>query len=199
MDVAAPPQPSCFLKLPGTVAGPDDELRLGSEQRCVDYEGEIAVVLGRPARDIDPADATDVIAGLMLANDISARDVPMAHLALGKGSPGFCPLGPQLVTLDEIALDDVSFTVTVNGELRQQAHTSEMSHTFGEIVASFSHALPLDAGDVILTGTPAGVGVGMVPPRFLDDGDTVVIASPQLGTLRTTVSRPARAASPVSP
>jgi 2-keto-4-pentenoate hydratase/2-oxohepta-3-ene-1,7-dioic acid hydratase in catechol pathway len=188
MKVQAPTVPSAFLKLPGSELGPDRPLLLGGEDRRVDYEGEIAIVIGRAARDVSVADAPGCIAGLMLANDVSRRDCPMAHATLAKGGAGFCPLGPQLVTLDELDLADVSFTVHVNGELRQEAHTARLIHPFADVVAAYARVLPLDAGDVILTGTPAGVGVGRTPPVFLRPGDEVVVESPQLGRLRTPVS-----------
>ena len=187
MSVAAPQAPSAFLKLPGCECGTGDPLVLRTWERHVDYEGELALVIGFPTREASPTKARDAVAGLMLANDISSRDVSMAHTVLAKGRKGFCPLGPMLVTADELDLDDVGFTVMVNGELRQSAHTSRMVHTFADIVASFSQAAPLLPGDVILTGTPAGVGVAHVPPRFLRAGDEVIVASPQLGELRTPV------------
>lgn len=189
MAAATPAEPSAFQKLPGSALGPDAPLALGPDERYVDYEGEIALVIGRPVRDVGSGTAANAIAGLMLANDISARDVTMAHTVLSKGRRGFCPLGPMLVTADEVVFDDLGFTVHVNGELRQTATTSAMVHSFAEIVASFSRAVPLLPGDVILTGTPAGVGIGRTPPQFLRPGDEVVVASPVLGTLRTPVIR----------
>ncbi len=187
MQALAPPAPSAFLKLPGSAIGPGEPLRLGADDRCVDYEGEIALVIGRPVRDAEPADAAAAIAGLMLANDVSHRDVPTAHIVLAKGGQGFCPLGPALVTTDELDLGAITFTVAVNGAPRQRGHTAAMIHDFGTIVTSYSQAVPLLPGDVILTGTPSGVGIGRRPPVFLRDGDEVVISSPQLGTLRTPV------------
>lgn len=177
MRATRPADPSAFLKLPGAAQGPGVPLALGAEDRFVDYEGEIAMVLGGPTS----------IAGLMLANDVTARDVPTPHITLAKGRRGFCPLGPWLVTVDELDLDDVSFTVEVNGELCQSANSATMVHSFAEILASYSRAIPLEAGDVVLTGTPAGCGIGRQPPRFLRPGDHVVVASPQLGRLATPV------------
>lgn len=187
MAATRSPDPSAFLKLPDAAQGPDAPLRLGSEDRFVDYEGEIAMVVGAPARDLDADEAREHIAGLMLANDITARDVPTAHITLAKGQPGFCPLGPWLVTVDELDLDDVSFTVEVNGELRQAATSATMVHGFAAILAPYSRAIPLEPGDVILTGTPAGTGIGRRPPSFLRPGDDVHVRSPQLGSLRTPV------------
>ena len=177
MQAARPAAPSAFLKLPGSAQGPGAPLVLGPDDRHVDYEGEIAMVVGAPGE----------IAGLVLANDITARDVPTPHITLGKGRRGFCPLGPWLVTVDELDLDDISFTVHVNGEPRQSASTATMVHGFAEILASYERAIPLDPGDVVLTGTPGGCGIGLDPPRFLRPGDEIVVASPQLGSLPTPV------------
>jgi len=182
-----PEAPSAFLKLPGSAQGPEVPLALAPADACVDYEGEIALVIGAPARDLPTERAHEAIAGLMLANDVSARDAPLSHVTLAKGGRGFCPLGPWLVTTDELDLGNVSFTVEVNGEPRQSASSATMIHTFAEIVASYSRAIPLEPGDVVLTGTPAGVGLARRPPAFLRPGDVVVIDSPQLGTLRTPI------------
>jgi len=182
MRATRPPDPSAFLKLPGSAQGPGAPLRLREEDRFVDYEGEIAMVVGGPTS----------IAGLMLANDITARDVPTPHITLAKGHRGFCPLGPWLVTADELDLHDVSFTVEVNGEQRQSANSGTMVHSFTEILESYSRAIPLAAGDVVLTGTPAGCGIGRQPPCFLRPGDHVVVASPQLGRLATPVVQRSR-------
>jgi 2-keto-4-pentenoate hydratase/2-oxohepta-3-ene-1,7-dioic acid hydratase in catechol pathway len=186
MQARPPGAPSAFPKLPGTAIGPGQPVWLGVGERHVDYEGEIAVVIGRPVRDAEPAEASAAIAGLMLANDLSHRDVPTAHIVLAKGGAGFCPLGPA-VRAEGLDLDAITFTVEVNGEPRQHGDTAAMIHDFGSIVASFSRAVPLLPGDVILTGTPSGVGIGRRPPVFLRDGDEVVATSPQLGTLRTPI------------
>lgn len=187
MKATAPPHPSAFLKLPGCELAPGAPLVLGPGDRHVDYEGELAVVLGASVRDAGPEEAALAIAGLMLANDVSARDVPTPHIVLSKGRAGFCPLGPWLVTADDLALGSITFTVEVNGEQRQHGHSASMIHSIAEIISSFSSAAPLLPGDVILTGTTSGVGVGRTPAVFLEPGDEVVVASPQLGTLRTPV------------
>jgi len=197
MGAAPPAEPSAFLKLPGAVCGPADPIELPGDCEAVDYEGEIAVVVGRPASAVDPEEAESVIAGLMLANDVSARDLPLSHTVLAKGSPSFCPLGPELVTTDELDIDDLEFTVLVNGEARQQGATTDMVHSIREIVACYSAASQLQPRDVILTGTPGGVGLSLAPPCFLRSGDEVAIRSPQLGTLRNPVvdaTSPARQA-----
>jgi len=170
------------VKLPSSYAGPGDEIEI--PPGCLlDYEAEIAVVIGRPIAGADPDSARHAIFGLCLANDLSARDAPTTHLSLAKSGRRFCPMGPWITTLDELDLTDISFVLSVNGEARQHGHVSDMVHSIAEIVVSFSRSLPLHAGDVILTGSPGGVGVGMDPPTFLAGGDVVEVSSPQLGTL----------------
>jgi 2-keto-4-pentenoate hydratase/2-oxohepta-3-ene-1,7-dioic acid hydratase in catechol pathway len=188
MQATAPGAPSAFLKLPGCELGPDEPLVLGPADCHVDYEGEIALVIGAVVREASVEQARHSIAGVTLANDISWRDVPTPHIVLSKGHPRSCPIGPMIVTTDELDLDDITFTVHVNDELRQSGHTASMIHSFEAIVSSYSKAQPLYPGDVILTGTPAGVGVGRTPPVFLAPGDTMTVSSPQLGTLRTPVA-----------
>jgi 2-keto-4-pentenoate hydratase/2-oxohepta-3-ene-1,7-dioic acid hydratase in catechol pathway len=187
MAAVVPPDPSAFLKLPGCELAPGAPLELGPHERHVDYEGEVAVVIGHEVRDASPSEVLGAIAGLMLANDVSHRDISTAHIVLAKGRRGFCPIGPMLVTPDELRLNDIHFSVQVNGELRQTGDTAQMVHGFAGIIASFSHAGPLHPGDVILTGTPSGVGLGRRPPSFLRPGDEVVVSSPQLGALPTPV------------
>lgn len=182
MGGTAPPFPTASLmKLPTAHAASGDEIHLPPDAR-VDYEGEIAIVLGADARNVDADRAEEVIAGLCLANDVSARDAPMTHLLLAKNAPGFGPLG-ALVPIEQVTLDTVTFTVSVNGRIRQRRDSADMIHSIRQIVASYSAALPMHAGDVILTGSPAGVGVAQDPPIFLEPGDTVIIESPELGTL----------------
>lgn len=188
MSVEAPPEPSCFLKLPASVCGPGDAIRLPPDSACVDYEAEVAVVIGRAVRDASPGDALSAVAGLTLANDVSCRDLPMSHTVLAKGCPTFCPLGPAVVTPDEFEPRRLSFELLLNGERRQLGEAAAMVRSFGELVASYSHAVELKPGDVILTGSPSGVGVAAEPPRFLRAGDVVEIVSPQLGTLRNEVT-----------
>jgi 2,4-diketo-3-deoxy-L-fuconate hydrolase len=183
MGVATPPAPTAnLIKLPASVCGPDSEIPL-PPGALIDYEGEIAAVLGRDAYQIRPDDVDAVVAGLCLANDVTARDAPTTHLVLAKGAPGFCPLGPALVSLDAVNPAGITFTVSVNGQARQHGAAADMIHLIHELIAEFSYALPLRRGDVILTGSPAGVGVGFDPPMFLQPGDTVTVESPQLGCL----------------
>ncbi|MEV8614994.1 fumarylacetoacetate hydrolase family protein [Amycolatopsis sp. NPDC051373] len=162
----------------------------------VDYEAELAVVLGAPAADVKAEDAARYIAGFTVANDVSARDVQfrgmrdgavvdLSLLQRAKGFPTFKPLGPALVTPDELG-DDLTVTTRVNGLLRQQGRTSEMLFPVAELVAAVSAKIPLAAGDVILTGTPAGVA--LASGEYLRAGDVVEVSVEGIGSLRNEVS-----------
>jgi 2-keto-4-pentenoate hydratase/2-oxohepta-3-ene-1,7-dioic acid hydratase in catechol pathway len=172
-------------------AGPETPIVLPADApEQVDYEGEVAVVIGREARDIDPASAWGCIAGLTAANDVSARDVQMAGLAsldftTGKTFPSFKPLGPGLITGDE-ARETLSITTRVNGEVRQEADTDELIFAIPEIVAAVSKTVVLHRGDVILTGSPAGVG--LMKGQFLSPGDVVEVTVGALPPLRNEVA-----------
>ncbi len=161
----------------------------------VDYEGELAVVIGRTARDIPENSAWDFVAGGTVANDISARDIqsgtnpvlPMASPALAKGLDGFKPLGPALLTTDELRRHEaLSITTRVNGETRQSSSTAELVFTVPELLARISSFLTLEARDVVLTGTPAGVG--LTDGRFLSGGDVVTVTVEYIGTLTSTMT-----------
>ncbi|MDT5128461.1 MAG: hypothetical protein QOH54_4105 [Mycobacterium sp.] len=171
--------------------GPETPIVLPAEAPDqVDYEGEVAIVIGREARDIDPALAWAFIAGVTAANDVSARDVQMAGLANGnyttaKSFPSFKPLGPGLIIGDE-ARGTLSITTTVNGEVRQEADTDELIFAIPEIVATVSQSVALHPGDVILTGSPAGVG--FVQAQFLSAGDVVEVTVGALPPLRNEVA-----------
>jgi 2-keto-4-pentenoate hydratase/2-oxohepta-3-ene-1,7-dioic acid hydratase in catechol pathway len=172
-------------------AGPETPIVLPAEAPDqVDYEGEVAIVIGREARDVDPALAWTFIAGVTAANDVSARDVQMAGLANGdyttaKTFPSFKPLGPGLITGDQ-ARGTLSITTTVNGEVRQEADTDELIFAIPEIVATVSQSVALHPGDVILTGSPAGVG--FVQAQFLSAGDVVEVTVGALPPLRNEVA-----------
>jgi 2-keto-4-pentenoate hydratase/2-oxohepta-3-ene-1,7-dioic acid hydratase in catechol pathway len=172
-------------------AGPETPIVLPAEAPAqVDYEGEVAIVIGREARDIDPALAWSFIAGVTAVNDVSARDVQMAGLAnkdytTAKTFPSFKPLGPGLITGDE-ARGTLSITTTVNGELRQDANTDELIFAIPEIVATVSKTVALHPGDVILTGSPAGVG--FMKAQFLSPGDVVEVTVGALPPLRNEVA-----------
>ena len=156
----------------------------------LDYEAELAVVLGRTARDVKAADAADCIFGYTVLNDVSARDLQTGHKQwyFGKSLDGATPMGPVLVTADEIAYPPaLEITCRVNGELRQQSNTSLLITSIGQILEELTAGMTLLPGTIIATGTPAGVGMGFDPPRCLQSGDTVECAIEGIGTLRSTV------------
>ena len=156
----------------------------------LDYEAELAVVLGRTARDVKAADAADCIFGYTVLNDVSARDLQTGHKQwyFGKSLDGATPMGPVLVTADEIAWPPaLEIPCRVNGELRQQSNTSLLITSIGQILEELTAGMTLLPGTIIATGTPAGVGMGFDPPKFLQSGDVVECAIEGIGTLRSTV------------
>ena len=156
----------------------------------LDYEAELAVVLGRTARDVKAADAADCIFGYTVLNDVSARDLQTGHKQwyFGKSLDGFTPMGPVLVTADEIAYPPaLEITCRVNGELRQQSNTALLITSIGQILEELTAGMTLLPGTIIATGTPAGVGMGFDPPKFLQSGDVVECAIEGIGALRSTV------------
>ena len=187
-----PEEPVLFLKSSSAVIGPEDEILLPEVSVQVDYEGELAVVIGRTGRNLDPADALASVAGYCAANDVSARDFQnvRGQRFIGKSCDTFAPLGPVLVTVDEIAdPQDLAIRTTLSGEVVQSGRTKEMIFPVAAILAFASRLMTLEPGDVVLTGTPEGVGVARVPPRFLQDGDVVEVAVERVGRLRNYVRR----------
>ncbi len=174
---ATPPeQPMVFMKLPTSVAPPGGPVRIPPVVRRLDYEGELAVVMG----------AQNVVAGYAVADDVSARDLQRreSQWTRAKGSDGFCPFGPWVTTADEIADPEaLALRTWVNGELRQDAETSDLVFTIPELVAFLAETITLEPGDLILTGTPSGVGMALDPPQFLQDGDVVRIEIEGLGVI----------------
>jgi len=189
----APSEPVLFLKASSAVIGPEDPIVLPRASAAVDYEGELAVVIGRPAREVDEADALSHVAGYTVADDVSARDWQSArgqHF-IGKSCDTFAPLGPVLVTRDEIDdPQDLGLETRLSGEIVQSARTKEMTFSVARLVAFASRLMTLEPGDVLLTGTPAGVGRSRRPPRFLRAGDVLEVAVERIGTLRNPVVGP---------
>lgn len=177
--------PIVFTKLPETVIGPYDTVRLpgraASEQ--IDYESELAVVIGRGGRDIPRSRALDHVCGYTIVNDVSARDVQVRHQQwhLGKSFDTFCPMGPWIVTADELDGRDTRVRGYVNGELRQDGRTTDLIFDIATLVETCSRGITLLPGDVIATGTPAGVGMGFTPPRWLKAGDVVRVEVDGIG------------------
>lgn len=178
--------PAVFTKPSTTVIGPGEPVNLHPHvTSSVDYEAELALIIGKAGRDIAPENAYDHIWGYTIINDVTARDRQRNHKQwfLGKALDTFCPMGPWVTTADEIKPDNLDLKCWVNGELRQQANTSDLIFDIPTLVASISAGLTLQPGDVIATGTPAGVGIGFNPPRFLKAGDEVSISIAGIGTL----------------
>jgi 2-keto-4-pentenoate hydratase/2-oxohepta-3-ene-1,7-dioic acid hydratase in catechol pathway len=185
-STAIPEAPIVFTKFPSAVVGPNAVVDLLPEATsCVDYEAELAVIIGKGGRDIDQASAMDHVWGYTIINDVTARDRQARHKQwlLGKTLDGFCPMGPFAVTADELDLADTVITCHVNGELRQHANTADLIFGVPELIATISAGFTLKSGDIIATGTPAGVGIGFDPPRFLRPGDEVAITIKPIGTL----------------
>ena len=170
--------------------GPGDEIVLPQASREVDYEGELAVVIGDSAREVDVVRALEHVAGYSAANDVSARDFQntRGQHFIGKSCDSFAPMGHALVTADEVPDPQaLELSTTVSGETRQKAHTSEMIFSVAEIIAFASKLMTLEPGDILLTGTPAGVGAAANPPRWLRDGDVVDVQISGIGRLRNYV------------
>lgn len=184
--------PTMFVKFPSSVTGPYDPIVLPEGCDQVDWEAELAIVIGRPGRHITRGEAMSHVAGLMCAQDVSERHVQLnagGQFCLGKGFDTFCPWGPALVTLDELAdLASLEITCRLNGELVQHASIGEMVCDAAELIARLSRFTTLRAGDVILGGSPAGVGLFQTPPRFLTSGDILETAITQIGSLRNHVA-----------
>ena len=187
-SAAEPDRPIFFSKATTSVTGPgvvevDPELT-----RRVDWEVEVAAVLGSGGRRLSPEAALDAVFGYMTANDLSARDQqhgrPEGQWFLGKSLDGFCPLGPWLVTADEVPdPQDLRLRLTVNGRVEQDGSTKEMIFPIGELIAELSRFVTLLPGDIVLTGTPAGVGDARTPPVYLHHGDEVSAEVAGLGVL----------------
>ena len=188
---SAPLEPVLFLKAPSAVIGPEEEIVLPKHSQAVDYEGELAVVIGHVARHLPEEGALEAVAGYTVANDVSARDyqnVRGQHF-IGKSCDTFAPLGPSLVTRDEIPdPHDLAIRTFLSGELVQSARTKEMVFPIARILAFASKLMTLEPGDVLLTGTPAGVGMARKPPRYLQEGDVVDVEIERIGRLRSFVT-----------
>ena len=192
IKVGVTEHPVFFTKPPTSVVAPDgDVLIFPTVSQDIDYEVELAVIIGKPGRNIAKADAFDHVFGYTILNDITARDVQRRHggqYFKGKGFDGSCPIGPWIVTKDAIKdPHDLSIRLSVNGQQRQNGKTADMIFDIPTLIASLSEGLTLEPGDIIATGTPSGVGYAMDPPQFLKAGDQVVCDVSQIGQLANTV------------
>ncbi len=179
--------PIVFTKVPQTVVAHGSDVRLpgAAISSQIDYEAELAIVIGTGGRNIAAADAMQHVWGYTIVNDVTARDVQMRHSQwdLGKSFDTFCPMGPWLVTADELDGRDTRVQCWVNGELRQDARTTDLIFDIPTLIETCSRGITLLPGDIIATGTPAGVGMGLNPPRWLQHGDVVRISIDGIGTL----------------
>jgi 2-keto-4-pentenoate hydratase/2-oxohepta-3-ene-1,7-dioic acid hydratase in catechol pathway len=186
--IEAPEVPTFFPKWANALAPAGAEVPLPAYSQKVDYEAEVAFVIGRRCRDVPESDAVEVIAGYTLLNDLSARDYQFKTPQWGPGKvfDGSAPCGPALVTPDEAGPPDaIEISLTLNGEVMQSASTADLIHSIPAVVAYLSKLMTLEAGDLVSTGTPAGVGSVRQPRVWLKPGDEVVVESPQLGRLET--------------
>jgi len=190
-----PEQPVLFLKATSSVAGHEEPLILpAAGPDCVDYEAELAVVIGRKAKNIKPAEAEDYILGYTCANDVSARDWQFdkqkGQWARGKSFDTFCPLGPWIITKDEITdPNNLKISAILNGEIVQSSNTSQMIFNVREIVSNLSKSMTLLPGTIILTGTPEGIGFSRRPPLYLQEGDIISVEIEKIGKLTNKVIR----------
>jgi 2-keto-4-pentenoate hydratase/2-oxohepta-3-ene-1,7-dioic acid hydratase in catechol pathway len=183
-----PETPTFFAKFANALAPPGAEVALPAYSQKVDYEAEVAFVIGRRCKDVPEAEALDVIAGYTLLNDLSARDYQFMtpQWLPGKVFDGSAPCGPALVTPDEAGSHDgIEISLTLNGETMQSASTADLIHGIPALVAYLSKLMTLEPGDIVSTGTPAGVGSVRQPHVWLKPGDEVVVESPTLGRLET--------------
>jgi 2-keto-4-pentenoate hydratase/2-oxohepta-3-ene-1,7-dioic acid hydratase in catechol pathway len=189
---AIPDHPIIFTKPSSAISGPEDIIPLWPDlDKAVDYEAELAVVIGRGGRAIPKSRAMSHVFGYTILNDVTARDLQRAHKQwfLGKGIDGFAPMGPWIVTADEIDGSNLTLICRVNGEVRQEATTADLIFDIPTLIESISKSVTLSPGDIIATGTPEGVGIGFNPPRFLKAGDVVEVEISGIGLLRNPVSR----------
>ena len=188
-----PPVPEFFTKPPTAIIGHDDEVHLDTRHtKKLDYEIELAIVIGKRCRDLSLEDVPGAIFGYTIVNDVSARELQAAHgqWFKGKGFDTYCPMGPCIVTADEYGNPGGRrLVLTVNGETRQDSNTSDLLFGVPEIIRSLAGGMTLEPGDVIATGTPSGVALGMTPQKWLQDGDVIVADIEGIGKLRNRVRK----------
>jgi len=191
VGIELPTSPTIFGKYRNALAAPGAAVPLPAASSKVDFEAEVAVVVGRRCSSVSEAEALDAVAGYTLLNDLSARDLQGAtpQWMPGKVFDGSAPCGPALVTPDEAGPHDaISFTLDLNGERMQEGSTDDLIFSVPQLVSRLSTLMTLEPGDLISTGTPSGVGMSRDPRIWLEPGDEIVISSPTLGELRTTIA-----------
>jgi 2-keto-4-pentenoate hydratase/2-oxohepta-3-ene-1,7-dioic acid hydratase in catechol pathway len=187
---AVPKYPIIFSKVPETVIAPSSPIIIDPRvSTAIDYEAELAVIIGKPGRGIAPEKAYDHVWGYTIVNDVTARDLQGRHSQwlIAKSQDTFCPMGPWAVTKDEIDIADTGIRCFVNGDIRQSANTRHLIFDIPTIIATISAGITLREGDIIATGTPAGVGIGFDPPRYLKPGDVVRVEIDGVGYLENRV------------
>lgn len=187
-----PKVPTIFLKLPSAVTGPDQPVRIPALTQQPDYEVELAIVIGKGGRDIAKENWREHVFGYTILNDVSARDVQLAtsQWTLGKSFDTFCPIGPAIITADEIPDPHMlDIKLSIDGEVLQHSNTRELIFKAPELIAYISSITALEAGDIISTGTPAGVGLGRNPQRWLRPGETMTAEVEGIGQLVNPVAK----------
>jgi 2-keto-4-pentenoate hydratase/2-oxohepta-3-ene-1,7-dioic acid hydratase in catechol pathway len=185
-----PSAPNVFSKPASTIVGTGADVHSHPEvTQQMDYEAELAVIIGKGGRGISKAEAYSHVWGYTVANDVTARDLQKLHgqWFLGKSLDTFCPMGPWIVTADAIDPENIRIRCWVNDELRQDANTSDLIFDIPTLIASISAGIELKPGDIIVTGTPVGVGIGFNPPKFLKAGDQVRISIDGIGTINNRI------------
>ncbi len=190
-NMPIPSEPVVFSKAPSSISGPADDVMMPEGSEKSDWEVEIAMVIGTAAFNVSEAQALDHVAGFCICNDVSERSYQIergGQWIKGKSLPTYGPVGPWLVTRDEIAdVQNLGLWLDVNGERRQTGSTSSMIFSLAHIVSYLSRFMRLEPGDIITTGTPPGVGMGMKPPTYLKRGDVMTLGIDGLGEQRQTV------------
>lgn len=188
---AVPTKPIIFNKATTSVIGPNDKIETkNDETKTTDYEGELGVIIGKRAKNISKANAFDIIFGYTIINDVTARELQNNHKQwfIGKSPDTYCPMGPAVITKDEINnIDEVKLQTFVNEEERQVGIVKDMVFTIPVLIETLTKSMTLVEGDIIATGTPAGVGIGFDPPKFLKPGDKVKVSIEPIGTLENKV------------
>ena len=185
-----PDQPVVFMKPNTTVIGPNDKIIKRSFVKQLDYEAELAIVIGRKAKDIAVSEAHNYVFGYTILNDVSARDFQFkgSQWTPGKSFDTFAPIGPCITTSNQLPnINDLAIKTWVNGELRQDGNTKDMIFNIGEIIYHLSRIMTLKPCDIIATGTPSGVGMAMRPQKWLNGGDRIKIEIDGIGILENTV------------
>jgi len=186
-NMPVPAFPVVFLKLSSSVIGPDTAIILPKLSTQPDYEAEFGFVIGKPGYQIPEASAMDYVLGYTVINDVSARDIQLStsQWNLGKSFPTFTPIGPSITTADEVPdPHNLRISLTINGETLQDSNTSDLIFKIPALIAYISSITPLEAGDIVSTGTPEGVGLGRTPKRWLKPNEEVIVTIEKLGSLR---------------